>query len=727
MSVEWISMGGISLWSPSESGPWSSNVDNDSAANPTSIHWRLGGDATANQHTGKVVRGFRLRGAISFSGTGPMVLDALRGIAETALPLTIAAQNALALAPVPAGKTNASRYNFDWRVDRTQLPIGFLTPETEWWNAAGMTYGGVRSAQSIGLLQNAAGGGRIMRADPGIVQLLVSERPVAELTVIPQMVVGQVSPASARLYYPGFENDPVAGVEVSLSASPGTQVGINPLGPFAAIVRAVTNAEGYVYFSVKSVSGGTGPLVLDIAGDTPVRDTLRSTVGFVQSDVASQVSRSVDFVRRLFQPALPLRATVSSFAYPDPPGPGQCVTVPAIPAVPGIPSRVQVSDDFGWNAGAHSLTEMEGDFELVFDEMGKGAVGAVIGVMPAVRENQGDYTRVTHGFYFTKTAGGTSQVSIIESGRVVFGPITYPGNATFAVQRLGTVVLYLMDDRPQHTSTRPLVGTAMAGTSLYATSDEVPSTDPVGDCFWTDVAGAAQVCGGGGGGGDVDRTYVGVSDNGVMSITLGEYYVSDGNVGVRFEGAQAKLMVSAAQGYFPSEETDYMVVDLVIERMPRASSDPFGTWAYVGDVSGVTIPKTFQSNNGGDPNRFYGDIDGLPALDPAYVYRLDATCNIYSASDELVDTNNYGGAIFDSAAEDGATANLTIRMEPVEDYPGAMDVKFRGCAIHYAYGDDGATMYTGGWYVSAMSDFTCSNFMASIDGQPVAEIPAMCS
>lgn len=724
MSVEWASMGGISLWAPAPGGPWSSAIDNANPANPSSIQWRLGGDSRVNQHVGKVVRGFRLQGSIGFSGNSAMVLDALRGIAQTSLPLNIPAQSVLERSPVPAGRSAAERYNFNWEVARTMLPIGFLTPETEWWNAAGPAFGGVGSTQAIQLDPNPAGGGRIMRADSGVVQILVSDRPVAQIDVLPQMQVGQSVPVTGRLRYPGFEDDPISGVAVSLSASPGTQVSLNQLGPFGPIATLATNASGYVYFWVKAVAGGEGQLVMDLAGDAPVVDTLRSTVGFVQNNVPSQVSRSTDYIRQLFTPALPLRAPMKVYADPAPPNPGQCVTYPTIPPVPGIPARLEVADDYGWNSGANSLDEVEGDFELRFDEMEGGAIGAVIGVMPAIRENQGDYTRVTHGFYFTKTASGSNQVSIIESGRVVFGPIPYSPAAIFSLQRVGAAVLYLIDGVPRHTSARPLAGTAMAATSLYATTDAVPSTNAIGDCFWTDIQFASQQCGGGSTDLEPNRTYTCNVENGGASV---EYEVIPrfyGFGGIIYEGSQAKLIVCPPQNYFPDEVTDYLVADIIISRLPRVSSG-FTLPEFVANVS-AQIPCVFVSSNGNIPNKFYGDISGLPEFEDPYVYYLEISFTVYNENDEVITSDFVEASVFIDSAE-GATADSSLTVTPIGGDLDPFDVDLLGVSIHEIQGENEILLYCGGYWRGIMGTFTCDDFMASVDGQPAIEIHPLCS
>lgn len=739
MSVQWVSMGGISLWSPFvETGPWSSIIDNTIASNPFYIHWRLGGDPAVNQHAGSVVRGFRLQGALNFPGVSQMDMAALRGIAYSPLSLNIPGKSALDNVPPVPGRPNA-RYNFDWQVARTKLPIGLLPGDTNWWNPADPNYGGVRTTQSVQLMPNAAGSGRIMRADPGVVQLLVSDPPTAVVQTAPQLRVGQKAPVTTQVYYPGFESDGIGGVNVSLSASSGTQVSTSEMGSYGAIATATTDDLGLAYFWVKAVSGDAGgALVFDIAGDADVIDTLRSTVGYIKNDVASPVVRPMSYIRQLFLPQLPLRVPIAVYADPPPPGPGQCTTFPAIPDVPGTPSRTEVADDFGWNTGAHSIEEADGDFELRFDEMDGGAVGAVIGIMPAVRQNPGDYTRVTHGFYFTKTAGGTKQVSIIESGRTVAGPFGYGSGIEFSIQRVGAAVIYLIGGFPEYSSRRPLEGTAMAATSLYATSDMVPSNDPTGDCFWTDIVGASQQCGGGSSDLQPLRSYIGDSNNGVAEIRYGSVDDIPGEnpyvqiltgftAGIYLDAGQWKLLVSTTTNYFPSAADDYMLADVIIERVPRVTFDPHSPREFVANFSGLNLPKTYHSNNGGVPHQFGSDISGLPAFDPAYVYIVSVDYNIYSASGELAETNSSQGAVFESSVEDGVTAPSLIHTAPVGSFPEAFDTRLSGYGIYFIDGPINSILYTGPRYMSSMPDFTCNNFMASIDGQPVITFYAICS
>src|SRR5690606_9327179 len=145
-------------------------------------------------------------------------------------------------------------------------------------------------------------------------------------------------------------------------------------------------------------------------------------------------------IGHVFDPYLPIGMALTFEGAPSPPMPGECTTYPAIEPVPAIPGRGEVGEHYGWNAGANSVEERDGDVELVFSEQPK-VVGAVIGLVGS-RDGVGSHDRMTHAFYFSQTQGGGPRYQVMESGRTATEPQPYEEPDEFRVQRVDGVVQY---------------------------------------------------------------------------------------------------------------------------------------------------------------------------------------------------------------------------------------------------------------------------------------------
>ena len=153
------------------------------------------------------------------------------------------------------------------------------------------------------------------------------------------------------------------------------------------------------------------------------------------------------------------------------PGPVICTSYPEQPHVPAVPERTEYIPDYGWNAGANSITTQAGDF-LIRDTMGLVA-GVVWGVaLSAV--GTPNPARITHGFMFTQTAGATPLFSIVEGGKTVISAMPYESGDQFSIRRQGTQVTYLHGDQVVYRSLRPSVGEAMVACSIYGSGDAIP-------------------------------------------------------------------------------------------------------------------------------------------------------------------------------------------------------------------------------------------------------------
>lgn len=158
----------------------------------------------------------------------------------------------------------------------------------------------------------------------------------------------------------------------------------------------------------------------------------------------------------------------------DAPAPGTCKTYPAIPGTPSRPSTITLETDEGWNSGANSVKQLDGDVFLAFTQ--PQVRGAVMG-FTTTRENPADYARITHGFMFTSDAVGRPTWAIIESGRLLSNPQIYNPAIVFRVERANSVVSYIANGDLVMISPTPSDDQIMAGCSMYASNDAVESKE----------------------------------------------------------------------------------------------------------------------------------------------------------------------------------------------------------------------------------------------------------
>lgn len=146
---------------------------------------------------------------------------------------------------------------------------------------------------------------------------------------------------------------------------------------------------------------------------------------------------------------------------------------------PGRPPRmaqravVETDHRIGWNAGADSEGELDGDVRVVFepDIDGAGAVGFCV-----ARDDASSYENLSHAFYFDNDPStGRKRYSVVESGRRVSGYAEYNADVSFEIKREGAYgqVSYLYDGDVVMTSGAPLYSAVRVGTALYRAGDGV--------------------------------------------------------------------------------------------------------------------------------------------------------------------------------------------------------------------------------------------------------------
>lgn len=156
---------------------------------------------------------------------------------------------------------------------------------------------------------------------------------------------------------------------------------------------------------------------------------------------------------------------------------GDCVVVPAADAVASVPGYIVTTPQFGWDAGARSVTKLEGDVEVTFS-MG-AVVGAVVGLCATEDPvTTGVRDAISHGFYAYTDGGRQFLAQIMEHGARKGAVIDYGETDVFRIWRVGDVVMYTIEDDTgyvyfRRTSTEPLEGEVEVVSALYATGDKI--------------------------------------------------------------------------------------------------------------------------------------------------------------------------------------------------------------------------------------------------------------
>lgn len=215
---------------------------------------------------------------------------------------------------------------------------------------------------------------------------------------------------------------------------------------------------------------------------------------------------------------------------------------------------------------------------------------------------------------------------------------------------------------------------------------------------------------------------------GLVDPSFGLYY-DDGNWQV----------IAAVETYFPAEETDTAVATITVWRAPRNmaygdfNGEPynFPGWAELVTEVEVTDLSVLPSNNGNIPSKVYGPAPDMPYFDPDYLYMLQAGVSIYSAEDVLVSTALLEGSVYDPAGEaPDAQGNTTTIKTSVSVVPTTVESFYLGLtAIGAAYAQQGenVVIYSIGQWAGLLTEFTCDDFEAHIDGSPLQPISVQCS
>lgn len=141
---------------------------------------------------------------------------------------------------------------------------------------------------------------------------------------------------------------------------------------------------------------------------------------------------------------------------------------PATPGIPATESTLVTDLNIGWNAGARSIQEEKGPFDVEFT-FSQGTVAAKAGINNT-QDLAADIHEILWGFNFAE--GLVSVWEINEQGvgeSIGTTPSAVSDGAVFKISRDGTgEITYYIDAALVHTSTRLCFGTAFLEGILYS-------------------------------------------------------------------------------------------------------------------------------------------------------------------------------------------------------------------------------------------------------------------
>ena len=148
-----------------------------------------------------------------------------------------------------------------------------------------------------------------------------------------------------------------------------------------------------------------------------------------------------------------------------------CLVCPAVAAAPARAAQVITSPDLGWNAGANSMAQLDGDVHVVF------ALAALpVGVLVGLKHGRAFPTSpelIENGLYLY-TIGGQAFVEVRERGAARGAAQAYALNATLEIKREAGRVTYLAAGVLLWASTVLSTGAVLVNACLYSAGDTIP-------------------------------------------------------------------------------------------------------------------------------------------------------------------------------------------------------------------------------------------------------------
>ncbi|WP_333676739.1 hypothetical protein [Dyella sp.] len=147
-----------------------------------------------------------------------------------------------------------------------------------------------------------------------------------------------------------------------------------------------------------------------------------------------------------------------------------CLVCPEIPAVAPAPGYVKTTAVVGWNAGANSIQQLDGNLHTVF-VVQAGDIGTVIG-LKSTRMHQTVPDTLDFGLYFQST-NSSDMVQVVEHGVPKTSAVARASSDKFEIRRSGGIVSYLQNGTLLYTSAVKSTGPLVVSACMYASGDAV--------------------------------------------------------------------------------------------------------------------------------------------------------------------------------------------------------------------------------------------------------------
>ena len=398
--------------------------------NSFALSYRFGKDSLLNAKRGQVIR------AIDFAGDFDRMATDLTGNITVFAGVGATRQRYGVTIPLQGQRDNPRVANNQWAINvpDTSVPIGLLRQgagdvNTNQWAGASTSAFVVLTFGPTGRKPNLARQ-----------RYYVSPKPQWNAAAPSALTQGQSGQASVTVRYP--DGEPVAGLRLRFHTE-NERVALIVAGQATFSHVVDTDSQGVASLPLTVLDTGASAVYIDLADERC----------------------DVEYFDPPFGAVLPLNAQTAMVG-------GQlCVVIPPVPEKPRVPSTYEEVATFQWDAGAYSYIEESGDCEITITEQ-SAVVGAVVGFVQTT-ENVEDYTRISHGFYFSTGATGAPIARVVEFGRAITTPTAYNTATEFRIQRAGNQVTYIIDGEKIYSSRVPLAGPVRAGCSLFGTGDSV--------------------------------------------------------------------------------------------------------------------------------------------------------------------------------------------------------------------------------------------------------------
>lgn len=147
-----------------------------------------------------------------------------------------------------------------------------------------------------------------------------------------------------------------------------------------------------------------------------------------------------------------------------------CTVCPECPGVAAVPTQIITSANAGWNAGANSITALDGDVHMG-DVLSAAPSDAYVG-FKQTRDGQVAPYRLQYAFRFY-ALGNTPIMEVWEGSTRCTQPSVFPLGGSFEIRRVDGTVSYYVNGAPVYESAQPSFGALVVNACLYSAGDSL--------------------------------------------------------------------------------------------------------------------------------------------------------------------------------------------------------------------------------------------------------------